>query len=280
MNTRLKTPELLEAQVGGYLASFENFGEKALLFSYFEDVLTASPKDGFVCRGETPSDIFTNTAEVSYKPYLDQLRSDQQGRDTRLEVADLLKNYDYYSEYIDELLTSDDSTSAHLIGFGHWSDVYKIDRGDQSYAVKIPRSGEVRPGRLTVHEKLTAGVVAKDIQGLEQIFAGSYKKGVIIAEYFPGKPIDDWDEATMKSVSRKQIEELLQAVKTAAARGIRFDYNPDNLMYQPEHGFKIIDYSYAGTTEVTDNYINGIVATFRHRLTWYVDPEAVPNNEP
>jgi serine/threonine protein kinase len=104
-----------------------------------------------------------------------------------------------------------------------------------------------------------------DIRGYERIVAAT-PEGTIVSEKIEGSDLADISHEDLCAITDEQIDDYVEAIIAGHARGIAIDPKPANVMYSPNNGFTIIDFS-------TQNLA---VDKYKHSpnlaLTWGVEP--------
>ena len=250
---RRKTPEQLQAQLAAYTESeiddirhrHHIYADLARLATPQRNTITYTENEKYDPTNPTkiPGLIYHHVADRD--EYVSYIRST---RATSWEVVrkrqELLDAYRRYSTGVSHLKRSIPrySPEAHpdFLGVGSYSRVYKMVYGAHELAVRIPRP-DAKPDEVDLH--VAAMVYAQGIPRLEQVIGVSYSDNVTISEYMPGTPWGKMDGAARGNVKAEHLEQLEETVRLAYHAGIALDLkNPDNLLYDSDAGFGVVDY--------------------------------------
>jgi hypothetical protein len=128
----------------------------------------------------------------------------------------------------------------HIIGRGDKCRAYLVEDQDTEYIVRKTHSNKPRP--FIIEGYVRGCMRAEGIPHLEQIAAVSYDKGIIVTERMPGKKISDLTPEDKGEVSDAQLEQLVDTLVAAQQAGVSVDLgNGDNLLYDTEEGFGMVD---------------------------------------
>lgn len=199
--------------------------------------------------------------EVLNDEYADFIR---EASDDELAIIDerkrLLEAFTDFEEPIDRLFGDFNSGDIYLMRLNHpcyvdagsYSDVYKIEREGQSYAVKIPRVYHPRhpkdidlyqSAQETVDHYVIAGLHGKGIPHLEQVTAVSYDKGVVVSEFMPGKTWLTITPNEVLAITDDHLRGLVDTLTAAEAAGVLLELQSSrNMLYDVNQGFGFIDY--------------------------------------
>lgn len=231
MNTRHKSPEFLEAQVG----------------SFFLDVYEGNRKGA-------RKDLAKKTQQLLALDMSSVSRTDEQ-----LPHKHYPKYLNYLGTANHELLATQEraiaryheifepAIRAHYAELDHHepmskggaSDAFHLSVDGVDYVVRRERSGALSE----IHKHFLASLRVQDIEGLEHIEAISWQDAITVAPRLPGKTIDKLDEQELEAITPEQLSAFYEALQQGNARGVNFDGTPGNILYDPEHGFSAIDFS-------------------------------------
>lgn len=158
----------------------------------------------------------------------------------------------------------DTNEDSNLVNQGQNTLVFRLELGDKSFVVKVPRVVRENVAGL-VNDIVEANVRVLSIPGYERIVAAS-PEGVIVSEQIVGSDLADISPEDLSCITDDQIDNYVQAIIEGHAHGISIDPKPANVMYDPEKGFTIVDYSRFDNT--TDEY----KASPTVALSWGVEP--------
>jgi serine/threonine protein kinase len=155
------------------------------------------------------------------------------------------------------------------LGAGAGSRVFRVRReaDSQEYALKIvpircrndlkyleQAKHEFRVGRMLDHANLVKVHVLETERGW--FFSGP-KKGKLLIEYIPGKPLNEHAPRCMAELLRI-FERVADAIAHMHDRGvIHADLKPKNLIYAAETGVKVIDFGLAWVKGEPKNRLQG-----------------------
>jgi len=128
--------------------------------------------------------------------------------------------------------------------------VYRIELGE---TVGILRT--VIPGRIAddayeedpeivqgVEDRIDHLLIGKGLDGLEQIITYSIDDLAVLTEAAPGVSIKDLSPDKVAKMSREHFEALAILLDKCEAPGIIIDQDPENVFFDAEKGFTLIDY--------------------------------------
>ncbi len=185
--------------------------------------------------------------------------------------AQVYANYDSFSDVVAPLI-------AKYNGFGYGrkieddlyvntgqnTAVFLVTENDKKYAVKVPRGVREHIAEDT-EEEVAANSRVRGIHGYEQIVAAS-PEGIIISEYIKGSDMSDITPDDLGCITPEQIDQYVRSIIEGHAHKISIDPKPGNVIYSPENGFTIIDFS--GDNRSSDDYKNSPVRA----LSWGIEP--------
>lgn len=152
----------------------------------------------------------------------------------------LLERYQDFDDFWDNVDAEHD-----LIASGLDSDVYAYEQDGEQYIVRAVKDESLDKNPAKTDDYVSALLHGKDVQGLEQIVACSYKDGVVVSERAPGKSLDEFLESHPEAVDAipdEHLEQLLAVFQQMQERGLVADVNRGNLIYDEAQGFTLVDY--------------------------------------
>lgn len=236
MHITPKSPEQLAAQAADYASQLPIQAEAQPIYHSLGDIAV----------GETPS----NLEAAHNEDYVDHVR---RAGGIKAEAihgrAELLQEYDAFIPDVTDLKQSlaeykDKSEHPAYVGSGLTSQVFKIEKNGNEYAVRVPR------GDHTVNYKYAGAadgyaaalLQARGVPGLEQVVAYSHKDGTTISEFIPGYTARNIPAEDLDTLSTDQIEAAFITLEEMQKRDLLFDPKPSNVIYDPEKGVHIIDF--------------------------------------
>lgn len=145
---------------------------------------------------------------------------------------------DRYNTIFRETINTADFSEDNCIGSGFYSNAYKITVNGSDYVVRdITESDDV----VEVDKHFVASLRVQDLDHVEHITAISYREGRTVSPLIPGELLQTLSAPDLASISKIQVSELYEMMKTANQRGVRFDGMGDNLLYDPDIGFTALD---------------------------------------
>ncbi|HKR81863.1 MAG TPA: hypothetical protein VJR27_02590 [Candidatus Saccharimonadales bacterium] len=113
-------------------------------------------------------------------------------------------------------------------------------QGDFTYYDEAPPAGTVN----TYKEALERG---EGVPGLEQIVGtiddqGRDGAGAIICKEAPGKTFSRVSSEERRHIPKEHYDNLMETLEAMSQHDLVIDNDPDNLMYDPQAGFTVIDY--------------------------------------
>lgn len=165
----------------------------------------------------------------------------------------LLQSYEPFADQIarikEELKAKPAIDIKGYIAAGNESEVFKVVDGQGvEYAARISRYADKKGDHIDSYPEGT--LRGRGIDGLEQLVALSYTESVTIGELLKGKGLEKYTTAEIAAIPDEHFLMLADTLlDSVAAGGISVDGNDGNVLYDPEHGFSIVDYhssSYAG----------------------------------
>ncbi len=180
-----------------------------------------------------------------YDEYLAFMR--EVGGNSRSEVIQdrvkILEAYGQFQPVVDILLRdlkdSEATERPDFLGKGRDSKAFKIEKDGKQYAVRVPH--EYGSKAVAIDEHVAAAVLSREMSGLEQLVAASYESGVTISELMAGKEVAALSLEEIRGITQEQINDLIDLLKVAHKKGISIDPSPENLFYDKQKGFGVID---------------------------------------
>lgn len=156
-------------------------------------------------------------------------------------VAGLFERYD--TEF--KAAIKEHRRSMQLIGHGGSSWVYRMDYKGASYAVRFPLEAEAEEGEkgsvAEIDKHVEATLLVSDIDNMERVVAASYLDKITVSPLVEGRGLFHLGSLTLDQISEEQLAALYGSMKQAEERGVGFDFKGDNLLYDSDKGFTIID---------------------------------------
>lgn len=223
-----KTPEAIQAQVADFAS--ENLEDSAQR----EMVIGTIGRGALVLDQPTDTDLYGD-----YRQHLANVR--QAEVETVKTRTDILEGYSHFAPIIEKV----DDTA--VIGSGRHSEVYVIEDEGKYFAVRKPKASGDEAVRVEAH--LAGAVRAKGVPHLEQIIAASYGEGVTVSELMPGKRAGEVTADELAQITPNQLGELIDTLIAIEQRDIAVDLHGDNILYDENAGFGIVDLESAKFTK-------------------------------
>lgn len=265
---RPKSAEHLEVQVGEFVAQAPFFLHEQLTGRVGEIAAGDTNQSYEYTKVDYTSRGGTSRVTADYVTYLAGLKRrsgvEREFTERKTALAERFHNFAPHLEGLPEL--------ARTAEWGEYGDIPGyLGNGAYSVAVEFEHEGELYVARLphrakdmqTLDKHLIGALLTEDIPGVEKIVAASYTEDITIAERAPGVPMYYMTRELAMHVTDEQIVSLMNTCETVRARGVSLDTTPGNLLYDPTHGFTMIDY--AGYTVFTesDEYPTDVVYYLR-----------------
>lgn len=229
-----QSPELLQAQFAAF--TFETVSqdiERFRLYRAIGNIAAAGPDEIF---GLVDSDVFqTYLQDVGGLEY--------DGISVR---ARYLEEYANYEAQVAEARAdlSGEERRHHLdrlLAPGFAVDVFRVARGEDEYAARVPNS---EFGRIiSLDDYIGGAIAARNNPALEHMVAASYHHGATVSEIIPGKTLDSLDLHGFTYVSDAHLDGLVDALVQGNGDGVDFDTNPKNILFDDRVGFGIVDFT-------------------------------------
>lgn len=120
------------------------------------------------------------------------------------------------------------------------------DKDGGQYVVRIASTNNTP----SVDDLVRAMICATNLPRFERVVAIfhdediiSYRNGTIITEMMSGSRYDKLSTEEIANITDQHLVELVEAAVQAYYNGIAIDPNPENIFYDAEQGFGIIDYT-------------------------------------
>lgn len=163
------------------------------------------------------------------------------------EASPLTPQQDYYTSAVRPLLEglqhsnrADYADVPGYLGSGNTVNAFRIDTPDGSLVVRI-----IKPAldKEVVTARYTQSLApAQGRRCMEQFVIGLPEAGVVLTRLVPGRTPDHID-APLAAATDQQIGELISTVAQGRHDGFVFDGSATNVLYDPEAGFGLIDFS-------------------------------------
>lgn len=124
---------------------------------------------------------------------------------------------------------------------------YSIDGKD--YVCRMSH-GPYDSGSL-LYARVLGLINASGLKNVEKLVAVSFEEGDIITEKIPGKPIDALDLADARRMRPEHIKGLVDTMVSMAKKGLEYDWDPGNFLFDPKQGFGVIDFTATKPFELT-----------------------------
>lgn len=253
-----KSPERLQAQT-------EVFGDKdvkdfseeqAQILKYSAEL--SEIKD----LNNLPPDLPAELATLINKhkdAYINFLRKEK-----KLETSFIENNIKTYKEVFQSAIVElkakmalgDPKQLPEYLGSGSNGSAFSVTIEGKTYAAKFSRN-------LTqANFEIKPLIRAKNIPHTSQLVSYSFEDNVVIMELLPGTDVTNFTPEEAPEYSNEHIVQLIETVLELDAKGLAIDPKPSNFMYDPEHGFSVLDY------HLNDGYkLPQQIMDLRHGLT-------------
>jgi hypothetical protein len=165
-------------------------------------------------------------------------------RDKALSATDIFAAYPKYQELIKTLkhnLPEDWNTAPNRLGSGRHAVAFSLNGTENLVARLLHSYREHGADDAQIQQKAKVGARTRGIPHLEQIVATSVEDAAVVSERAPGLNILGLTSEALNEITDEQIIALIDAAVLAQENDIVFDPGTENLMYDPDHGFTVID---------------------------------------
>ena len=158
----------------------------------------------------------------------------------------IFANYSRFKPMVDDiksrLRTEEDVIDAALGIGNNGTAAVPLQFEGQNYVLRMSSDP-----RLTVNitDRLEGAIRGFGIKGLEQVVAASIPDHIFISEMMPGKSVRYIGPQLEQQITDQQLANLIESIMKANTRGIAFDTEHENILYDPFNGFGLIDYDYS-----------------------------------
>ena len=226
MQTILKSPEVLRAQVAAFAAE----APTTLLRERSYELLDAETIE------QVPQDQL---------PWEYVARMGRMAASRHAEIAGRVVLQEAYGAYADTVADVLEAKRG-FVGSGTFSTVYALPDVDRDLVVRSARSENAQfwnINRAALVDSYVHGAVRNPgIPGLERMVAASYVDGVTVSERVPGQPLHWLDKKAAKTVTQQQADDFVKTIFAARTAGLQLEVHEKNVLYHPEAGFGIVDY--------------------------------------
>ncbi len=231
-----KSSELVQAQIAAYTAENVTRPTSALyLYSNIgklsaSEVVDVTDKKRLIASGDDYAAYIKNTHGSNHEPIA-----------TR---KSLLTNYKGFAPLARKLKGQIEEVSPNehpdYLGSGKNMHAFLVPNDGGEYVVKIPRGRIPKPD--DIDRRIQAAILGKEIPGLERLTAASYVDNIIVAEKMAGRPLGKVPVDSLTNITDKQLEGLISTLQMANNKGMVLDLSAEDLFYDEQKGFGIIDY--------------------------------------
>lgn len=127
------------------------------------------------------------------------------------------------------------------IGSGIGLMVTATELHGKEYAVRTFASSQMAQEEMLT--RLTVLELGLGRLGLEQLTAFSTEEKVIVTERMYGRDIESVSLADAECMEQSQFDALAITIDSAIKDGIAIDESPNNIFYEPNKGFGLVDYT-------------------------------------
>lgn len=257
------------------IADFAAFGgleyaQQRALMDNLERALTAGAHDlevTVVNQKYVPGKGMENVSEtvrIPYATYVDYLRMGGKELHDDLKFAEaMMRASEQYQADVDAIRNSIQQSGdlklgvmgdgSPWVGSGYHSNAYRFRAEDgRDMVVNIFKPGKI--SRVDVHAKTMAFARGNSIPNLQHMVAASPKGDFIITELLPGKNCAMMTLDEREQITNDHIEQIARLAATMQAAGLKIDSKADNIMYDDEIGFSILDYARIRTEAAEESF--------------------------
>lgn len=243
MNIKEKDPSEIETQAASFLLSEHVPGDLSYMgmANAAKKLIASADDEAKLNEIITESSPYAHDVDAKHvkDAYTRFLREQTElEKNERRQLAPYVANYEKFRGSI-ALMQKDKDM---LLGEGVFSRVYRFPYRDELYAVRIPE-GSLDPAMDQIHKHIRACARVADLPHVEKLVAASYTEGVTVSEIAPGKELSKLSLEEFNSITGEQIAELYDTLETAYERNVGFDSHGENLFYDSDAGFTVIDLS-------------------------------------
>jgi len=156
-----------------------------------------------------------------------------------------------------------------FIGAGAEKATYDLKDGKVLKVIPFPGNGaSIKYVFEAQVEPLIAGI---GVEGLEQLVTADLKDGVIITEKSPGEHIIDIPVSRLLAkIQKEHLDKLARTLEAMVGRGLECE-NMENVFFDNEKGFTILDYRFATDASSEDR------EKYSHHYQEYLEKHTVDN---
>lgn len=162
-------------------------------------------------------------------------------------VAQHLRTYEDYEVPVATLLQTLQSAKNPLehpscLGGGNNGVAFVFEHQGRQLVAKIPRDPEnYLASAHGFYAEVAAFEKGNDTPGLQHLVAASRQTGILVTELLPGKRTSELTQEELENLPEAHIRQAIELVHAMGDKGSVIDGKPDNVLYDQEVGFSILD---------------------------------------
>lgn len=165
--------------------------------------------------------------------------------ETRADIAflsDKMQAYSGFEESVSTTLRGAGKDSDSYLGSGSNGSAFRSEQDGKSFAVK---TGGVEYPVLRAFRR------GQNVDNIAHLEAINLDEKVSVMDLLPGRLIETMGFAERDAIPRAHLKDVIDTVIQMHEAGLVMDPKPSNFLYDPEHGFSILDYHAAGGRNLT-----------------------------
>lgn len=229
-----KSLDHLRAQAEAFSRTIDDYEDRRVVAEKIDEVVRIE-------NIESPESVpeVNDLVKRYQSQYLDFVKSPE----GRAEVKQRLKYLEAYNEKFAEPVSAlkakisraeDRKALPEYLGSGSNGDAYRVAVDGVAYAVKVHRHTSV-----LFFDEL---VQAEGIDNVVSLVAFSPEENVTVMPLIEGTEITKYPERILPQFQRDHVKALIETIIQLEQRGLAIDPKPSNFIYDPEVGFKVLDF--------------------------------------
>jgi len=242
---KTKTPQEIYAQTAAFV-DVQPYEYKTTLTHRLGEVATSLLAGESVVAQSTEDSGIQGEIVLTEGDYLEFLRhASPEDRADIAFLADKMSAYPRFNNRVNNVLKHEDSESDVLSAGQSSAKVYSLKQDGNDYAVK--------DGGYS-YNSIRAFRIGDSIDRIAHLKAIKPDEGILIMDRLPGKPMTSLTFAEHMAIPTEHIRTAIKTVIRMNEAGLEIDAHPDNLLYDPEQGFGVVDYAAKPSPEPWPNY--------------------------
>ena len=199
-------------------------------------------------------------------------------------VAKMYQAYGEFRPVVQDLIGSideynDPKDHTAFLGEGTNANAFTFDYKGRTLVARVPRGDAV--GNGLAYDDAVTFEQGNDIPNLQHLVAAAPDRGIIITELLPGKNLTDMTYEELLAVPKEHLAELVELGFKMHDHGLGTDPKSSNYMYDPIHGFSLLDYGRLDNpnAEPRDKYLSAL-STIRSVVDGKASTFAYNEDEP